>query len=164
MGGVLEVAGIEGFLCNIEETMEASDTEGGSWRGFVSGWWNRFGTAEVGTGDLFDLVANCEPPLPLGPGNEKSQRTRLGKALGKMRDQVFDLDTTKVRIRLIGVSHQAKRWQLRLQGERLASEGNVGIKRSPGYLIENKGSGERGEHGERFSTIIRARTHTCKRV
>src|SRR5262245_66339535 len=52
MGGVLEVAGIEGFLGNIEEMMEASDTEGGAWRGFVSAWWDRFGTAEVGTGDL----------------------------------------------------------------------------------------------------------------
>jgi hypothetical protein len=163
MGGVLDVAGIEGFLCNIEEMMEASDTEGGAWRGFVSGWWDRFGTAEVGTGDLFDLVGNCEPPLPLGPGNEKSQRTRLGKALGKMRDQVFDMDATRVRIRLIGVSHQAKRWQLSLQGERLASEGNVGIKRSPDYPIENKGSGERGERGERFSTLTRARAHTCVR-
>ena len=174
MGGVLEVVGIEGFLGNIDEMMAASDSEGAVWRSFVSAWWDRFGTAEVGTGDIFDLAANGEPPLPLGSGNERSQRTRLGKALGKMRDRVFDIEGTKVRIQLLGVSHQAKRWQLDLQreggdrfagrsaeqgGERLGSEGNVGSEPSPLYPIENKGSGEGGERGERFPTLTHARAH-----
>ncbi len=101
MGGVLQVAGIEGFLGNLDEMMEASDGEGAVWRSFVSAWWDRFGTAEVGTGDLFGLATDCEPPLPLGPGNEKSQRTRLGKALGKMRDRVFDIAGTKVHLRAL---------------------------------------------------------------
>ena len=152
--------------------MAASDSEGAVWRSFVSAWWDRFGTAEVGTGDLFTLATDCEPPLPLGSGNEKSQRTRLGKALGTMRDRVFDIAGIKVRIQLLGVSHQAKRWQLAHEGERgerfpglsepqtgerLAAEGNVEIKRSPVYPIENKGSGERGERGERFPTLTHAR-------
>jgi hypothetical protein len=166
IGGVLEVAGIPDFLGNLDEMMEASDSEGAVWRSFVSAWWDRFGTAEVGTGDLFSLATDCEPLLPLGSGNEKSQRTRLGKALGKMRDRVFDIARTKVRLRLLGVSHQAKRWQLTVEGERgerypdlseaqkgerWVTEGNVEIKRSPAYPIENTGSGERGERGERFS-------------
>ena len=173
MGGVLHVAGIEGFLGNLDELMEASDGEGAVWRSFVSAWWDRFGTAEVGTGDLFALATDCEPPLPLGPGNEKSQRTRLGKALGKMRDRVFDIAGTKVRIRLLGVSHQAKRWQLTIEGERgerfpdlseaqkgerWVAEGNVEIKRSPTYPIENNSVGERGERGERFSTLTHEET------
>ena len=49
LGGVLEVAGIEGFLGNLDEMMEASDSEGAVWRSFVSAWWDRFGTAEVGS-------------------------------------------------------------------------------------------------------------------
>ena len=163
MGGVLEVAGIEGFLENLDEMMQASDGEGAVWRSFVSAWWDRFGTVEVGTGDLFDLATGCEPPLSLGSGNEKSQRIRLGKALGKMRDRMFDIDGTKVRIQLLGVAHQAKRWQLTLEGERgksvkdlskqqigecLAAEGNVGSQHSPTYPLDNKGSGECGEGGE----------------
>ena len=36
IGGVLEVAGIEGFLGNLDEMMEASDSEGAVWRSFVS--------------------------------------------------------------------------------------------------------------------------------
>jgi putative DNA primase/helicase len=174
MGGVLEVAGVDGFLGNLDEMMAASDSEGAVWRSFVSAWWDRFGTAEVGTGDLFMLATDCEPPLPLGSGNEKSQRIRLGKALGKMRDRVFDIDRTKVRIQLLGVSHQAKRWQLGLEGEGgnrftgrsadqagecLSAEGNVGAEHSPTYPIENKGSGECGEGGECFPTLTRARAH-----
>jgi len=177
MGGVLEVAGIEGFLGNIEEMMAASDSEGGAWRSFVSAWWDRFGTADVGTGDLHTLASECEPPLPLGTGNEKSQRTRLGMALAKMRDRVFDIDGIKVRLQLLGVSHQAKRWRLRLEdnkgpspelsgrsaGEPLASEGNLWNQGSPTYPIENKGSGEPGEPGEPFLTLTHARTRVYAR-
>jgi len=171
MGGVLEVAGIEGFLGNLDEMMEASDSEGGAWRSFVSAWWDRFGTADIGTGDLHTLASECEPPLPLGSGNDKSQRTRLGMALAKMRDRVFDIGSIMVRIQLVGISHQAKRWRLRLEnqgktslgGEPLASEGNLMKQGSPTYPIENKGSGERGEPGEPFPTLTHARAHAHAR-
>lgn len=171
MGGVLEVAGIEGFLGNLDEMMEASDSEGGAWRSFVSTWWDRFGTADIGTGDLHTLASECEPPLPLGSGNDKSQRTRLGMALAKMRDRVFDIGSTMVRIQLVGISHQAKRWRLRLEsqgkaslgGEPLASEGNLLKQGSPTYPIENKGSGEPGEPGEPFPTLTHTRARACER-
>jgi len=38
VGGVLEVAGIAGFLDNLEEMMEASDTEGAAWSAFIAAW------------------------------------------------------------------------------------------------------------------------------
>ena len=57
LGGVLEVAGIEGFLGNLDEMLEASDSEGAVWRGFVSAWWDRFGTAEVGANDLYPIAS-----------------------------------------------------------------------------------------------------------
>ena len=44
MGGILEVAGVPGFLGNLEEMYERADAEGGVWRGFVALWWERFGT------------------------------------------------------------------------------------------------------------------------
>ncbi len=185
LGGVLEVAGIDGFLSNLDEMLAAADGEGAVWRSFVGAWWARFGTAEVGTGDLFEVAQACEPPLPLGTGGERSQRTRLGKALGRMRDRVFDVDGYKLRVCTSGVSHQAKRWQL-LQvgergerfpepkiegergerfprppeasgGERLGEEGNVVLQRSPAQPIENIERGERGERGERFSILTHAR-------
>lgn len=172
MGGVLDIAGIEGFLANLDEMLAAADGEGAVWRSFVGGWWDRFGTAEVGTGDLYEVALTCEPPLSLGTGGDRSQRTRLGKALARMRDRVFDIDGRKVRVRTLGVSHQAKRWQLTFEGERgerfpqgvedqggerVSPEGNVENQRSPAQPLETEGSGEHGERGERFSTLTHAR-------
>ena len=174
MGGILDLIGVRGFLCNIDEMLDASDGEGAVWRVFVGQWWDRFGTAEVGTGDLYELALSCEPPLPLGAGGDRSQRTRLGKALSRMRDRVFDIAGLKARIGVLGVSHQARRWQLSLEGERGErfpdpSEVEKGERqanfeqrspqRSPGYPIDLECFGERGEHGERFSDL-----RACARV
>jgi len=112
IGGVLEVAGVEGFLGNIDEMMEAADAEGAVWRGFVWSWWDRFGTEEVGVGDLFQLASASETPLSLGDGGERSQRTRLGRALGRMRDRTFRLDEICVRVESVRVSHKVQRWGL----------------------------------------------------
>jgi hypothetical protein len=112
MGGVLEVAGIEGFLGNLDEMMEASDGEGSVWRSFVSAWWDRFGTAEVGTSDLYELALASEPPLPLGSGNDRAQRTRLGKALGRMRDRIFRVCQITIQIGVCGTYQGAQRWCL----------------------------------------------------
>jgi hypothetical protein len=171
MGGLLEANGVPGFLGNIDEMLEASDGEGAVWRVFVGQWWDRFGTAEVGTSGLYELAINCEPPLPLGTGGDRSQRTRLGKALARMRDRVFDIAGLKARIQAIGVSHQARRWQLTLEGEhgehgerfsvssgaekgeRQAVSEQRSPQRSPAYPIDGEGFGERGEPGERFSDL-----------
>lgn len=172
VGGVLEIARIEGFLGNLDEMLEASDSEGMVWRNFVCAWWDRFGTAEVGTADLYELALKCEPPLPLGAGNEKSQRIRLGKALVRMRDRIFDHAGIARRIAASGISHQAKRWQLVIAGtpdEPVANRstggggecrepsGNVADKHSPSHPFENAGVGEGGEGGECFSILTRAR-------
>ena len=181
MGGVLEVAGVEGFLGNLDEMMEASDGEGAVWRGFVPAWWDRFGTAEVGTGDLYELALACEPPLPLGSGNDRSQRTRLGKALGRMRDRVFDIAGLKARVCAIGVLHQARRWALTLAehgergehypdpsevpaGERETDLEQRSPKRSPAYPSETEWvRGRWGTWGTFFQTYAHARAHIIKK-
>lgn len=179
MGGVLQVAGIEGFLGNLDEMMEASDGEGAVWRSFVSAWWDRFGTAEVGTGDLFELALIAEPPLPLGSGSDRAQRTRLGKALGRMRDRIFRIQQVTVRIEVCGTYQGAQRWRLAID-EKTATE-----KRSPrspessdlvnvvkvgerggANVHENiscdindlEASRERRERRERFPTLTREET------
>lgn len=112
IGGILEVAGVEGFLGNLDELMATSDAEGVAWRAFVGAWWDRFGTAEVGTADLFEVAIVSEPPLPLGSGGEHSRRIRLGKALGRMRDRMFKLDGRSVRLEATGTLQGVNRWQL----------------------------------------------------
>ena len=132
IGGVLGVVGIEGFLANQDEVLAAVDGEAAEWRSFVSAWWARFGQVEVGTKELFDVAQQLEGLTTLGTGNEHSQRTRLGKALGKMRDRVFDIGDVKLRVCVAGLSHQANRWRLSVQGEGSAGQGNVGGSTLPG--------------------------------
>ncbi len=60
---------------------------------------------------LYELALNCEPPLPLGSGNDRSQRTRLGKSLGRMRDRVFQFEFA-VRVEVVGLAHKVQHWRL----------------------------------------------------
>jgi len=122
IGGVLEVAGVEGFLGNLDETMTASDGEGATWRSLVSAWWDRFGSAEVGITDLYGVAIQVEPPLPLGPGNDRSQRIRLGKALGKLRDRVFRIGQRSLQVEAAGTYQGAGRWRLKPSEDRGADE------------------------------------------
>jgi putative DNA primase/helicase len=175
IGGILEVAGIEGFLGNLDEMMAASDAEGSAWAAFVTGWWYRYGTAEVKAGDLHPIAITSEPPLSLGSGSDQSQRTRLGKALAKMRDRVFSVADRNLRLEAAGLSHQAMQWRLAIAGEggEVVSrqnhglsgevgdlEGRFEIQTSPTQPLENEGSGEGGEVGEVVSTLTHARART----
>jgi hypothetical protein len=91
IGGVLDFAGIPGFLGNLDDLYESSDAEGAVWRSFVEAWWERFESAEITASDLYQLTEDRDIPLPLGKGSEQSRRIRLGKQLGKMRDRVFQI-------------------------------------------------------------------------
>jgi hypothetical protein len=134
MGGVLKVAGIEGFLGNLDEMLEAADGESAVWRSFVGSWWDRFGTAEVGTGNLFDLTLSSELPLPLGTGNEQSRRTRLGIALGKLRDRVFRVGRLTVQVKHVGTSQGAQRWSLAIDENTGTAERSQRSPISPGLV------------------------------
>ena len=175
VGGVLDVAGVEGFLGNIDEMMEASDTEGAAWRGFVQSWWERWGTVEVGVASLFDLAVHAEPPIDVGDRSERSQRTCFGKLMLRMRDRVFQLPYRKVRIEAGGIVHQARQWRLSIEAEpenvanatEAGSAGNLGPAR--GTLVaevpletsqSGTAKGEPGELGEPLLTLTHARTHT----
>jgi putative DNA primase/helicase len=169
MGGILSVAGVSGFLANVDEMLEAADGEGAVWRAFVGQWWNQFKTAVVGTSDLYRVALASEPPLPLGEGSDRSQRTRLGKALGRMRDRVFHVGALALRINSAGVRHQAQQWQLAPEdsiseaqssssrhdecgGEQTGPEAQPSHACSTATDEANQSLGERGEHWERLST------------
>ena len=111
IGGVLAANGINGFLENRQDLYQQSDAEGQAWAGFVGEWQRRFGSKEVGVSDLYDIVA---PPLDdpidlnLGNGNERSQKTTLGRLLMQHRNRRFgDLIITAG-----GKKHGAQQWKL----------------------------------------------------
>jgi len=180
LGGVLEVSGVEGFLGNLDEMMAASDSEGGAWRAFVQTWWDRFGTAEVSASDLFGHARIADPPLPISARDENGQRVRLGRALSKMRDRVFQVSDRRVRLQSGGASHNAQRWRLTTSQESNTGKSSPSSPMRPqagriggdrGGFSDNPnlatiqvlpGPGEEGEEGEDFSTpytCAHAHTH-----
>jgi putative DNA primase/helicase len=160
MGGIFAVDDVPGFLGNVDEMLEAADAESAIWRAFVGRWWECHRASPVGVGDLHQIALVTEPPIPLGDGADRSQKTRLGKALGKMRDRVFHVDRRALRIATAGVSHQAQQWQLVPEqnvpkaGERCAVAEQRSPERSPENPQLDQWHGERGERGERFSAPL----------
>ena len=169
---MLEVAGIDGFLGNLEEMMEASDSEGAAWSGFVRAWWDRFGTAEVGSGDLYPIACTCEPSIPIGGATEHARRIAFGRAIGGMRDRIFDLGSVRVRIQKAGVAHNSGQWHLVVTADASAprsagastggcraEKGDVAEGHPPAQPVENEGSGGCGGYGDMIPTL-----HTCARA
>lgn len=64
--------------------------------------------------DLFDLAVRSDPVINIGEGSERSQRTRFGMLLPKVRDRVFQIAYRKVRVELGPVAHNARKWRLQV--------------------------------------------------
>lgn len=133
VGGILDFAGISGFLTNLNDLYEASDAEGSLWRGFVSAWWERFADNDVSTSELYQLVEDRDIALSLGKGSEQSRRIRLGKQLSKMRDRVFEIEDGPTVTLVSGRMRQrALTWRLAI------NENSSGDKHSPHSLPYKK--------------------------
>lgn len=90
IGGILENAGIHGFLDNRESLYESADSEGELWREFVAAWQLEYGDIAVHVSDLL-MLANRDNLL--GPiirdGSARSQQTALGVELKKQHNRVY---------------------------------------------------------------------------
>ena len=108
LGGILERAGIGGFLENLDELYEPADLEGATWKTFVTAWWEAHKTAAVGTADLFPIAEKIDT-LDLGKGTtDKSQRTVLGKKLWAKKNRVV----AGYKITLGTKAHRLNQWHL----------------------------------------------------
>jgi len=107
IGGILQYAGIAGFLENAQEFYATADVETAVWRALVEAWWDTHRSNEVGAADLFELALATDG-IDLGKGNERSQRTTFGKALGRQRDRVIGDYRVAMTRKIRGAAH----WQL----------------------------------------------------
>jgi hypothetical protein len=110
MGGLLEVAGIRGFLDETQAEADKLDPLERAWRAAMTLCWNRFGTGEFGATDLWKLLQES-PDLLLAlnlRGNEAGQKTQLGQQLHRRKDRILD----GRRLEHTGSSHGALRWRL----------------------------------------------------
>ena len=114
LGGILEVAGIPGFLGNTDQVYSAAEQETANWAEFCHVWGDETQGHPVGSDFLFRLAVRERMLLSLRGGhNEHSARTRFGLALGKMRDRVVD----KFRIRRAepDLHNKGQRYRLELR-------------------------------------------------
>jgi putative DNA primase/helicase len=110
MGGILAVAGIPGFLSNLPEFYaNVNDDETAMWHALVAAWWTRYGDVAVGVKDVWTLTQGEHGiDFDLSDKNERAQRTRLGRMLGRMKDRIFDGH----RVSNAGTLHGAQQWRL----------------------------------------------------
>jgi hypothetical protein len=86
----LEVAGIPGFLVNLDDFYAASDAEGQSWRDFVEAWHHENQGRPKRTSELNTFCNENDLLMSVrGSKSERSQETRLGCALQSVQDRVF---------------------------------------------------------------------------
>jgi hypothetical protein len=96
IGGIIEHAAIDqwgrslpGFLTGLDDLYADAVSERDEKITFLETWYGRFGEREVSTQDLITNLADVDPFEITGRGTERSQQTRFGTLLGRMRDQVW---------------------------------------------------------------------------
>ena len=90
MGGILEVAGVPGFLANRDSLHSASDRQSQEWVAFCQAWWEKFSGLAVTAKQLFGLAKETDLLLDLWGGRSAlGGQQRVGHALGAMRGRVF---------------------------------------------------------------------------
>lgn len=90
MGGILEAAGVSGFLGGRERLHSEADKETTEWASFCEGWWSTFGERAVTASELFEIVKDRKLLLDLWGGRSAlAAAQRFGRGLTSRRDRVF---------------------------------------------------------------------------
>ena len=129
IGGILDVAGINGFLDNRDRVYASADQEATGWPEFGAAWWRAFGDQEVGVEALFDLARREKLLVQLWGGrHEHSGRTRFGIELSNMRDQF--LGGYRMRKTKPDSHTKAQRYRLEIGDSARVAEGAEGAEGS----------------------------------
>lgn len=107
IGGILQVAGIDGFLANRGEQRQVSDGESSQYGPMVLAWANTYGVQKTSTNDLW-TIAGSMGDIDLGNGPDHSRRTRLGRLLASLRDRHI----CGYRIETSGLVHSVQTYRL----------------------------------------------------
>jgi putative DNA primase/helicase len=111
IGGILQFAGVPGFLEGADQFYDNADADGQEWREFTVAWWERHGSLWVSSGQLLKLVTQKDLLAhTVGDRTGRSPMIRLGKALSAARDRQFG----DFRI-AVGQNSSTKAAQYRLQ-------------------------------------------------
>lgn len=115
LGGMLAVAGVPGFLGNLETFYAAHDAEGDALRWFVAEWRARHQFKAVTPGELrlFGLAEDSLLHAFVGGKTDKQLSANFGFFVRRLKDRVFTLDDgMRVRIEDAGKSRNITQWRL----------------------------------------------------
>ena len=184
IGGILEYCGLKNFLSNLEELYEQADDEPAQWRVFfgavfeVFGENNSFSTKTLleriseESGSFYDRGGNPENnslksavPECLGDSQDKGFSRRLGLAMQKRRDQLFETGEGFIQLKKATPDRhrQKPQWKLiciknapsasfapsiatPLYSEKIIPETRQGNENTIIYS-SNEGAAEEGAHG-----------------
>lgn len=107
IGGVLQSAGIAGFLSNSSDFYVASDTNGQAWRDLIEAWEMDFGCREIEIADVLRIVREIEN-FRLNGKDDAAQKVSLGKLLESKRGCIIG----GCSIEKINLGARQKRWKL----------------------------------------------------
>ena len=90
MSGILEVAGIEGFLDDRELVHDVVEDETANWISFTTRWWNAYADQPVRAKQLLSLAVRLSLLPSITSGRDHHGRvTALGRALTSKRDRIL---------------------------------------------------------------------------
>ncbi len=90
MGGILDAAGISGFLENRSAGRSRSDDSSNEWAAFVDVWWEEYADQPMTAGKLVTLAGKHELMMEMRSGYDSHKATTvMGQALARMRDRIF---------------------------------------------------------------------------
>jgi hypothetical protein len=111
-GGILGVAGMKGFLMNLEEMYELADTDSAAIRGFLATWWDRHLDADVTVAELFDLATAADVSLDIEAKSEQGRKVRLGLLLKSIHERRYEVDGKILRVVRGGTKRRATLWKI----------------------------------------------------
>jgi hypothetical protein len=115
VGGILEYCGVKNFLTNLEELYDQTDDELNEWSAFLNAIFETFGAnTAFSTKALVERISGESTPLygseehnalraalpeSLGIPGEKGFPRRLGVALKKRKDQIYEAEESLIQLK-----------------------------------------------------------------
>jgi len=99
IGGILRVAGVEGFLKNRTSFYERADREASNWRTLIQIWWDTYGSDPVKTKNIWEIINDHDIPFYLGSGGDHAERIRVGKQITTSLDRRFTIEGRTLMLR-----------------------------------------------------------------
>lgn len=121
IGGILLVAGIPGFLDELDALYERADADKAVWRAVVESWHSQHGTDLVSTAELLTLAEATDGFEARGE-NLPAKRVSFGKQLRGQVGRVFG----RYQVAMAGKRQGAQRWRLQVVDSGEGREGREG--------------------------------------